>query len=191
MLGDNTKARLDALTRGCVIAGVIASLAAIIGYARVFHSLDDLLLLYDRSRGTFKDPNVLGAFLIFPTLLALQPVISGNLRQAAKGVALLGLFIPAILLSFSRAAWGQVVYATLVVLGLTFLTTRSQSHRVRRFCCRSPAGSSWWDSSRRCWRSPRSPSCSCSAPASSRATTSARKAASPATRWASCSPSTS
>ena len=131
MLADNTKARIDALTRGCVIAGVIASLAAIIGYARVFHSLDDLLLLYDRSRGTFKDPNVLGAFLIFPALLALQPVISGNLRQAAKGTALLGLFIPAILLSFSRAAWGQIVYTSLVVLGLTFLTTRSQAHRVR------------------------------------------------------------
>ncbi len=131
MLADNTKARIDALTRGCVIAGVIASLAAIIGYARVFHSLDDLLLLYDRSRGTFKDPNVLGAFLIFPALLALQPVISGNLRQAAKGTALLGLFIPAILLSFSRAAWGQIVYTSLVVLGLTFLTTRSPSHRLR------------------------------------------------------------
>ena len=53
---------------------------------------------------------MLGAFLIFPALLALQPVISGNLRQAAKGVMLLGLFVPAILLSFSRAAWGQIVY---------------------------------------------------------------------------------
>ncbi len=55
--------------RGCVIGGVIASLAAVIGYSRVFSSLNDLLLLYDRARGTFKDPNVLGAFLILPTLL--------------------------------------------------------------------------------------------------------------------------
>ena len=75
MLGVNTEARLNALTRGCVIGGVIASLAAIIGYFRIFPSLNELLLLYDRARGTFKDPNVLGAFLIFPTLLALQPVI--------------------------------------------------------------------------------------------------------------------
>ena len=131
MLAENTKARLDALTRGCVIGGVIASLAAIVGYARVFHSLDDLLLLYDRSRGTFKDPNVLGAFLIFPTLLALQPVISGTFRQAVKGAMLLALFVPAILLSFSRAAWGQVVYTSLVVLALTFITSRSPPHRLR------------------------------------------------------------
>src|SRR3954468_5117089 len=131
MLGRNTEARLNALVRGCVIGGVIASLAAVIGYSRVISSLNELLLLYDRSRGTFKDPNVLGAFLIFPTLLALQPVISGRLREAVKGVVLLGLFVPAILLSFSRAAWGQVVYCSLVVLALTFVTTRSASHRLR------------------------------------------------------------
>ena len=85
MLGANTEARLKALTRGCVIGGVIASLAAIVGYFHIFPSLDELLLLYDRARGTFKDPNVLGAFLVFPTLLALQPVISGKFLQAAKG----------------------------------------------------------------------------------------------------------
>jgi hypothetical protein len=131
MLGRNTEARLNALVRGCVIGGVIASLAAVIGYSRVISSLNELLLLYDRSRGTFKDPNVLGAFLVFPTLLALQPIISGKFRDAMKGVVLLGLFVPAILLSFSRAAWGQVVYCSLVVLALTFVTTRSSSHRLR------------------------------------------------------------
>jgi hypothetical protein len=131
VLGANTEARLKALTRGCVIGGVIASFAAIIGYFRVFPSLNDLLLLYDRARGTFKDPNVLGAFLIFPTLLALQPVICGNLRQALKGSVLLGILVPAILLSFSRAAWGQIVYTAAIMLALTFITTRSPSHRLR------------------------------------------------------------
>ena len=131
MLGVNTEARLNALMRGCVIGGVIASLAAIIGYFRIFPSLNDLLLLYDRARGTFKDPNVLGAFLVFPTLLALQPIISGNFRQATKGAMLLGLMAPAILLSFSRAAWGQIVYTALIMLALTFITTRSPSHRLR------------------------------------------------------------
>jgi hypothetical protein len=131
MLGLNTETRLNALARGCVIGGVIASLAAVIGYSRVISSLNELLLLYDRSRGTFKDPNVLGAFLVFPTLLALQPIISGKFRDAMKGVVLLGMFVPAILLSFSRAAWGQIVYCSLVVLALTFVTTRSSSHRLR------------------------------------------------------------
>jgi hypothetical protein len=131
MLGANTQARLDAITRGCIIGGVIASLAAIVGYFRIFPSLNELLLLYDRARGTFKDPNVLGAFLIFPTLLTLQMVISGHLKRAAWGAMLLGLLTVAILLSFSRAAWGQIVYTALVMLALTFLTTRSSSLRLR------------------------------------------------------------
>jgi hypothetical protein len=131
MLGVNTEARLNALTRGCLIGGVIASLAAIIGYFRIFPSLNELLLLYDRARGTFKDPNVLGAFLILPTLLALQPVICGRFRQAAKGALLVCLFVPAILLSFSRAAWGQMVYTALLMLALTFITSRSPPQRLR------------------------------------------------------------
>jgi hypothetical protein len=93
--------------------------------------LNELLLLYDRARGTFKDPNVLGAFLVFPTLLTLQMVICGQLKRAAWGAMLLGLLTVAILLSFSRAAWGQIVYTALVMLALTFLTTRSSSLRLR------------------------------------------------------------
>ena len=76
-------------------------MVAIIGYSRVFPSLNDLLLLYDRARGTFKDPNVLGAFLIFPTLLVLQRVITGSLRQAIRNVPLLGLLAVALLLPAS------------------------------------------------------------------------------------------
>ena len=83
MLGQNTEARLRAITAGCIAGGVIASAVAIFGYFRVVPSLNELLLLYDRARGTFKDPNVLGAFLVFPALLTLQMVISGNFRRAA------------------------------------------------------------------------------------------------------------
>jgi len=131
MLGANTQARLDAITRGCVVAGIIASLVAIVGYFRIFPGANDLLLLYDRARGTFKDPNVLGAFLVFPTLLVLQRLITGNASQAARSAILLGLFAVALLLSFSRAAWGQVVYTAVVALALTFLTSRSEPLRLR------------------------------------------------------------
>jgi hypothetical protein len=131
MLGDNTEERLKAITAGCVVGGVIASAAAIFGYFRVIPSLNELLLLYDRARGTFKDPNVLGAFLVFPTLLTLQMVISGNLGRAVKGAMLFGFIVIAILLSFSRAAWGQTAYTAVVMLALVFLTTRSSSQRLR------------------------------------------------------------
>jgi len=131
MLADNTEARLKAIAAGCVAGGVIASVAAIVGYSRVIGSLNELLLLYDRARGTFKDPNVLGAFLIFPALLCLQMVISDGFKRAAKGAAIFGLIAIAILLSFSRAAWGQLAYTAVLMFGLTMLTTRSSSQRLR------------------------------------------------------------
>jgi hypothetical protein len=131
MLGHNTEARLRAITAGCVVGGVIASAAAIFGYFRVVPSLNELLLLYDRARGTFKDPNVLGAFLVFPALLCLLMVVSSRLGRALKGAALLGFIIIAVLLSFSRAAWGQTAYTSVLMLGLIFITTRSPPQRLR------------------------------------------------------------
>ena len=130
ILGTNTEARLAALMRGCVIAGVIAALAGIAGYFRLVPGSAELLL-YDRARGTFKDPNVFGAFLVLPALLALQMVIAGRFAQAARGMMLLGLFAVAILLSFSRAAWGQLALTGVMVLALTFITTPSTNQRLR------------------------------------------------------------
>ena len=130
MLGTNTERRLAALMRGCVIAGVVAALAGVLAYFRLIPGSAELLL-YDRARGTFKDPNVFGAFLVLPALLALQMVIAGRLAQAAKGMLLIALFSIAILLSFSRAAWGQLAITGAIMLVLTFFTTPSASQRLR------------------------------------------------------------
>ena len=129
-LCNNTQARLDALMRGSVWAGIIASLIGIAAYFHAMPHADDFLL-YDRARSTFKDPNVFGAFMVLPALLALQLVIAGRFWQATRGVMLLGLFAIAVLLSFSRAAWGQVVFAGAAVLLLTFITSRAPAQRVR------------------------------------------------------------
>src|SRR6185295_17664596 len=77
------------------------------------------------------DPNVLGAFLIFPALLALQRVLSGRFRAAAGGALLLALIAAAILMSFSRAAWGQFAFTAALLMLLTFITSRSGNERVR------------------------------------------------------------
>jgi hypothetical protein len=130
-LGVNTQARLNALAGGCLAAAVVASAAAIIGYSRLFPAADELLLLYERARGTFKDPNVLGAFLIFPSLLALQRMIFATGRHAVAAAALLVLFAAALFLTFSRAAWGGIVLASMLALLLMFLTARLPSQRLR------------------------------------------------------------
>ena len=131
VISDDTAARLDMLRRGLVVGALIASIAAIAGYFDLVPGGHDLLTLYERARGTFKDPNVLGAFLIFPTLLAMQPVISGRLAQSFRSILALGIMALAILLAFSRAAWGGLVITSVFMLALMVLTGSSPAQRSR------------------------------------------------------------
>ena len=69
MLGDNTERRLDAAHARLLMAAADRLAGR---HRRLFPRVrgSDLFLLYDRARGTFNDPNVLGAFLVLPALLA-------------------------------------------------------------------------------------------------------------------------
>lgn len=121
---------LAPLMRGTMAAAALAALAAIVGYAQIVPALSDLFLRYGRARGTFNDPNVLGAFLIFPMLVAMGRIFAGR-RGILGTCVLLVLFSAALLLSFSRGAWGQAVFAALLMIALSFLTSRSGGERLR------------------------------------------------------------
>ncbi|UFZ06107.1 O-antigen ligase family protein [Bradyrhizobium ontarionense] len=128
---EDTDARLDMLRRGLVMGGAIAALAGVAGYFHLVPGGYDLLTLYGRARGTFKDPNVLGAFLILPALLALQTIVTARLAKALRASFALGMMSLAILLAFSRAAWGGLVLTAAFMLALMVLTSRSRSERSR------------------------------------------------------------
>ena len=106
VLAEDTPARLDMLRRGLVTGAMVASLAAVAGYFNLVPGGHDLLTLYDRARGTFKDPNVLGAFLILPALFVLQNVVTASFGKAFRSAVAFAIMSLAILLAFSRAAWG-------------------------------------------------------------------------------------
>jgi len=131
VLGANTQARLNWLLRGTLAAGVVASLVAVGAYFRLFGGLSDMFILFGRARGTFNDPNVLGAFLVLPGLIAFQRLLSGRLSSVVGSGILLLVMLAALFLSFSRAAWGQFVFAALLLMAMSFLTSRSQSERFR------------------------------------------------------------
>jgi O-antigen ligase len=131
MLGTNTEARLRWLLRGYLAAALIASVLAVAGYFRLFGGISDMFLLYGRARGTFNDPNVLGAFLVLPGLLIFQRLLTGRLAAVLGNSLLLFVVLAALLLSFSRGAWGQFAFAALILLGLTFMTSRSLTERSR------------------------------------------------------------
>jgi hypothetical protein len=131
VISEDTAARLDMLRRGLVVGALIAAIAGIAGYFNLIPGGRDLLTLYDRARGTFKDPNVFGAFLVLPALFALQGVVSDKFGKSFRNAIAFGIISFAILLAFSRAAWGMLIITSGSMLVLMVLTSRSQSQRSR------------------------------------------------------------
>ena len=131
VLSEDTAARLEMLRRGLTLGALIAATAGIAGYFSLVPGGHDLLTLYDRASGTFKDPNVLAAFLILPALFALQSVVSDDFRKSCRSAIALGIMALAILLAFSRAAWGGLAITSGFMLALMVLTSRSRAQRSR------------------------------------------------------------
>ncbi len=131
VISEDTAARLDMLRRGLIVGALIAATSAIAGYFNLVPGGHDLLTLYERARGTFKDPNVLGAFLILPALFVLQSVVSDSFRKSFRSAIALGIMALAILLAFSRAAWGGLAITAAFMLALMVLTSQSRAQRSR------------------------------------------------------------
>ena len=132
VLSEDTADRLESLRRGLIFGAMIASLAGIAGYFHLAGSGGyDLFTLYSRARGTFKDPNVLGAYLILPALFLLQTVITQSFWKSFRSAIGLAIVSLAVLLAFSRASWGQLVACSGFMLILMYITTPSQAQRTR------------------------------------------------------------
>jgi len=131
VVSEDTEKRLDMLRRGLIVGAMIAALLAIAGYFNLVPGGRDLLTLYDRARGTFKDPNVLGAFLILPALFVLQSVVSDGFGKSFRSGIAFAVMALAILLAFSRAAWGGLVVTSAFMLALMVLTSPSHKQRSR------------------------------------------------------------
>jgi hypothetical protein len=131
VISEDTAARLDMLRRGLIVGALIAATTGIAGYFNLVPGGHDLLTLYERARGTFKDPNVLGAFLILPALFVLQSVVSDRIGKSSRSAVAFGIMALAILLAFSRAAWGGLVITAAFMLAMMVLTSRSPAQRSR------------------------------------------------------------
>jgi len=130
VISEDTAARLDLLRRGLIAGAVVASLAGIAGYLHLIPG-SEMFTLYGRAAGTFKDPNVLGAYLVLPGLFALQSVVSDRFGRALLSTIALGIITLAVLLAFSRAAWGLLVITAAFMLFTMVLTSPSHAARSR------------------------------------------------------------
>jgi hypothetical protein len=129
---EDTVGRIEALERGYVLAAVFASIAAIIGFFDIA-GLGPMFTRYEGSRatGTFKDPNVLGPFLVMPAIFLLHRLLVGSGRRTIVILSTLALIVVGLLLSFSRGAWADFAASTILLVGLNFIVARRHTLRAR------------------------------------------------------------
>lgn len=116
---------------GLVWAAVGATLAGLAGYFDALPGAAELFTRFGRASGTFKDPNVYGAFLVLPAIYCLQLAIERPLRRAGWPLAGAAVLSLGILLSFSRGAWINLAVAAITFGYLAFSTASSSAARMR------------------------------------------------------------
>ncbi len=129
IMADDALGRLETLRKGYLFAAWGAGFAGILGYFDV-GGLGAIFSLYGRASGTFKDPNVLGPFLVLPIVFVLQHILIGRLGLM-RGLLAMSVPLAALFLTFSRGAWGNLVAAALMMIALTFLTAPNAAGRAR------------------------------------------------------------
>ncbi|MFN3481742.1 O-antigen ligase family protein [Rhabdaerophilum calidifontis] len=129
-LNENALARLAAIKWGMIAGAVIAALLGIAGYVDLFGSAAWFTMHGGRVSGTFRDPNVLGPFLVLPILFLAQDFLTSPrgrlLRAGLAAPILLALF-----LTFSRGAWAGLAIGLATLGTMMFITSRSASMRGR------------------------------------------------------------
>ena len=126
---ENTVERAEICLRGFAAGCVVAALGAIAGYFDLAGT-GAKLTLYGRASSTFKDPNVLGSYLVLGALYYMQNLMLGRARRVLPTLLGLLLILSGVFLSFSRGSWGVMAGSGAVLVMLTLLTQGNP--RVRR-----------------------------------------------------------
>jgi hypothetical protein len=128
-IGERTQRRaevvLSAFTFGCLVA----SISGLLGYFDVA-GLGETFATWGRVAGTFKDPNVLGSYLILAVLYLSQNLMLGRARRPLGSIAVLGTILAAVFLSFSRGSWGATIFALGSMIAAAYAT--SDDVRLKR-----------------------------------------------------------
>jgi hypothetical protein len=124
---------LDQLMISWSLAGAINIIAGGFGYltGRV-NLFGSQILKYGRLNGFFKDPNVLGPFLIPVSAYFLMQFLKAR-RNELLNFALFLFFSFGILLTFSRAAWLNYAVTTISLVGTALLNRSTRSKALSFF----------------------------------------------------------
>lgn len=127
----NPEAHARLMMNAYLVAATVASLAALVGYFDLVPSMTETLTLFGRARGTFKDPNVLGAFLAPAIVFAMRLWLDRPGLRSLVPLGVAGLVTLGALLSFSRGAWFNAAVSLAVFGYLSFVTAKATRRQLR------------------------------------------------------------
>ncbi len=126
--GERTVERTEIALKAFTASNVVAACCGIAGYLDIGGS-SAIFMNYDRAAGTFKDPNVLGSYLIMGVLYCMQLLMMGTTRWRITTAATLLILLAGIFLTFSRGSWGAFALASSMMILMTIVTTTDPKHR--------------------------------------------------------------
>jgi hypothetical protein len=127
---EDDASRLQLIFRAWVVAALITALLGILGYFNAFPGAH-VFTRYDRAMGAFQDPNVFGPYLVAPILYLLYRLLTGRLIVAPLLVAGILLLVLGVFLSFSRAAWGLLLFCGIALIAVMLLKERTTAFRLK------------------------------------------------------------
>ena len=116
---------------GMTLAALITGVTGIIGVLGLHDLTTELFTEFGRAKGTFKDANVMGPFLILPILFGTHRLMTRPLVRAWPWLVITGILTIAVFLSFSRGAWAHLLISGVAYMGIFILMAPSASARAR------------------------------------------------------------
>lgn len=127
----NPEAHTRLIVNAYIASAIVGALLGIIGYFDLVPGASNVFTRFDRASAGFKDPNVYAPFLVPAILLLLHKLLASRFvgaMMASIGLAVTSL---ALLLTFSRGAWVNLVIGGLVYAWLAFVTARTDRQRLK------------------------------------------------------------
>jgi O-antigen ligase len=127
-LSQRTTRRAELLLSGYAASCVLASVIAVSTWLTAFDYNTDWVK-DGRAMAPFKDPNVLGSYLVTGALYLIQRLLLGRWKFLWLTLPSLAVILAALFLSFSRGSWGACVVAVALMVFCLFRTADSAKMR--------------------------------------------------------------
>lgn len=130
-VAEKPQERLRRIMLAFTIIAVFSSLLGTAGYLGLIPGAHDMLTRASRAKALFKDPNVFGPFLIPPAIFATQRMFLGDRKMVLRNALIVLSLVVGIFVSFSRAAWGNLLGSSVLLFVLVFALEANPREKVR------------------------------------------------------------